>query len=110
VSNLYIATLQSTYTENSKQLFPEKELHGPSPNFHIHVPVSDLYIPTFDLPILLQKYADQSWENIIGSQTHEYGNWDCGRAIPRKGIHKWDFRCSAWSVRNAIGQTDHGNI
>ncbi len=22
------------------------------------------------------------------------GNWDWGRAIPRKGIHKWDFRCS----------------
>ncbi len=29
------------------------------------------------------------------SQTHECGNWDWGRAIPRKGIHKWDFRCSA---------------
>ncbi len=30
------------------------------------------------------------------SQTHECGNWGWGRAIPRKGIHKWDFRCSAW--------------
>jgi len=29
------------------------------------------------------------------SQTHECGNWDWGRAIPRKGIHKWNFRCSA---------------
>ncbi len=29
------------------------------------------------------------------SQTHECGNWDWGRAIPRKGIHKWDFRCRA---------------
>ncbi len=26
-----------------------------SPNFHIHVSVSDLYIPTIDLPILLQE-------------------------------------------------------
>jgi hypothetical protein len=25
------------------------------PNFHIHVSVSDLYIPTIDLPILLQE-------------------------------------------------------
>ncbi len=25
-----------------------------SPNFHIHVSVSDLYIPTIDLSILLQ--------------------------------------------------------
>ncbi len=26
--------------------------------------------------------VDQSWEYINRSQTHEYGNWDCGRAIP----------------------------
>ncbi len=37
--------LQRTNTENSKQLFPEKELRGHSPHFHIHVPVSDLKIP-----------------------------------------------------------------
>jgi hypothetical protein len=36
-------------TENSNQIFPEKELHDNSPNFHIHVYVSDLYIPTIDL-------------------------------------------------------------
>jgi hypothetical protein len=42
-------------TESRKQIFPEKEMHGPSPNFHIHVSVSDLYIPTIDLLILLQE-------------------------------------------------------
>jgi hypothetical protein len=41
------------YTENSKQIFPERELRGHSPNFRIHVSVSDLYIPRIDLPILL---------------------------------------------------------
>jgi hypothetical protein len=30
------------YTENSKQTFPEKDLRGLSPNFHIHMSVSDL--------------------------------------------------------------------
>jgi hypothetical protein len=35
------------YTENS---FPEKELRGLSPYFHIHVPVSDLYIATVGRP------------------------------------------------------------
>jgi hypothetical protein len=30
--------------EISIYLFPEKELHGLSPNFHFHVSVSDLYI------------------------------------------------------------------
>ncbi len=36
-------------------MFPEKELRGHSPNFHIHVSVSDLSINTIDLPILLQE-------------------------------------------------------
>ena len=40
------------HSENSKKIFPEKELRGHSPNFHIHVSVSDSYIPTIDLPIL----------------------------------------------------------
>jgi hypothetical protein len=47
--------LSFSNTENSKQLFPGKELLGHSPNFHIHVSVSNLYIPTIDLPILLQE-------------------------------------------------------
>jgi hypothetical protein len=34
-------------------MFPEMELHGLSSNFHIHVSMSDLYIPTVGLPILL---------------------------------------------------------
>ncbi len=41
--------------ENSKQIFPEKELRRHSPNFHIHVSVSDLYNPTINLSILLQE-------------------------------------------------------
>ncbi len=37
---------------------------------------------------------DRSWKYIKLSQTHEFGNWNRGRAIPREGIHKWDFSCS----------------
>jgi len=48
-------TLQRHNTKNSKQIFPEKELRGQSLNFHIQVSVSDLFIPTIDLPILLQE-------------------------------------------------------
>ncbi len=36
--------------------------------------------------------ADRSWEYINCSQTHEYGNWDCGRAIPFLGIFVSNFR------------------
>jgi hypothetical protein len=48
-------TLQRHNAENSKQISPEKELCGFSPIFHIHVSVSDLYIPTIGLPFLLQE-------------------------------------------------------
>ncbi len=44
--------LQRTSNENSKKIFPEM-VH--SSNLHIHVSVSDLTIPTIDLPILLQE-------------------------------------------------------
>ncbi len=48
-------TLQRHNTENLKQIFPEKKLCGLSPNFHIHVSVIDLYIPTTGLPVMLQE-------------------------------------------------------
>jgi hypothetical protein len=38
-----------------KKIFSEKGYQGHCPNFYIHVSVSDLYIPTIDPPILLQK-------------------------------------------------------
>ncbi len=50
---IFFPTLQRTNTKNSKQIFPEKELRGHSPNFHIKVSVDDLYIQTIDLSNLL---------------------------------------------------------
>ncbi len=47
--------LQRHNTEDSKQIFPEKELRGHSLNFHIHVSLRDLYNPRIGLPILLQE-------------------------------------------------------
>ncbi len=49
-------TLQRLNAENLKQIFPEKEYRGLSPNFHIHVSVCKLlYIPTMGLPLLLEE-------------------------------------------------------
>jgi hypothetical protein len=48
-------TLQRQNAENLKQIFPEKEYRGLSPNFHIHVSVSELYISTIALPVLLEE-------------------------------------------------------
>jgi hypothetical protein len=90
-------TLQRQNAENLKQIFPEKEFRGFSPNFHILVSVSELYILTMGLPFLLEEilYVDRSWEYINRSHTHECGNWGWGRAIPSKGIYKRNCRCSA---------------
>jgi hypothetical protein len=66
--------LQRQNTEiSSKQIFPQKEYRGLSPNFHIHASVSDLYIPTIGLPILLEEIC----RAILGlyKSTHECGNW-----------------------------------
>ncbi len=48
-------TLQRQNTEISKQIIPEKEYRGLSPDFHIRASVSDLYIPAISLPILLEE-------------------------------------------------------
>jgi hypothetical protein len=80
------SSLQRHNAENWKQIFPEMELRSLSPNFHIHVSVSD--IPRIGLPFLLKENMRKYKKR---SQTHELG----GHAIPFLGIHKWDFRCSA---------------
>ncbi len=41
--------------ENPIYVFPEKELHGLSPNFHIYMSASDLYILKIDPHIFLQR-------------------------------------------------------
>jgi hypothetical protein len=56
-----------------KLLFP-KQNYNLSPNAYLHTSVKDLYISRIGLPILLQ---GNLWTD------------------PRKGIHKWNFTCSA---------------
>jgi hypothetical protein len=71
------SALQRQNAENLKQIFPEKEYWDLCPNFHIHVSVSELYIPTMGLPVMLEEMC----RLILGilyinrSTTHECGNW-----------------------------------
>ncbi len=49
-----------TYTAKTKCLkfetnIPRKGISGPQPQFHIHVSVNELYIPTMGLPYLLEE-------------------------------------------------------
>jgi hypothetical protein len=55
----YGHALQRQNAENLKQIFPEKEYRGLSPNYHIHVSASELFIPTMGLPFLLEEICGQ---------------------------------------------------
>ncbi len=93
---LSVYTLQKHNTENSKQIFPEKELRGLSPKFP-HSCFYERFVNFQDRSAysVAGKYVDRFREYINRSQTHECGNWDWGHAIPFLGMHKWDFRCCA---------------
>jgi hypothetical protein len=74
-----MTALQRHNIENSEQIFSEKELRASVPNFHIHVSVSDLYIPTNGSASSdAGKNVDRSWEYINRAQTPEYENWEIG--------------------------------
>ncbi len=79
-----------------KLLFPKLNYNVLSPSSYTYISVRDLYISRIGLPILLQGIlrTDPGYIYVHRSQTHECGNWDWGRANPRKVIHKWDFPCS----------------
>jgi hypothetical protein len=51
----YIYALQRRNTENFETNIPRRGIVRHQSHFHIHVSVSNLYIPTIGLPILLQK-------------------------------------------------------
>jgi hypothetical protein len=52
-------TAKTKYRKIWKQIFPEKEYRGLSPNFLIHASVSELYIPTIGMPIVLEELCRQ---------------------------------------------------
>jgi hypothetical protein len=94
-------TLQRYNTENSKQIFPEKELlASPIATFMC---LSAIYkSPRSVCLFCCRKICGP----ILGiycihcSQTHEWENWEWGRTILSLGINKWDFHSSvagAWT-------------
>jgi hypothetical protein len=89
-------TLQEPIPKIRNQIFPEKELRGHSPSFHIQVSVTDLYIPMIDLSIMLQEICWPILE-ICKSLKDTYMNMEIkteASKFPKKGKHKWDFRCT----------------
>ncbi len=73
---LFSKVALESYTAKKIRFYvlPEKKLHGLSPNFHIHVSVSDIYISTIGPPIFVQQNRQK-----VGIykclQKHECRNW-----------------------------------
>jgi hypothetical protein len=76
-------------------LFPRQNYNVLSPKPYTHIPVRDYIFPG----LFCLFCCSQICGPIPGIHDIWCGNWDCGRAIPRKGIHKWDFRCSVSCTR-----------
>ncbi len=67
------------YKEDPIYVFPEIKLHTLVPNFHIHVSVSDLYIPTIGPPVFLQqnRRTHHRYMNLgIGYETAKFLLWE----------------------------------
>ncbi len=89
-------TGKTAKTENSKQIFPEKELRGLSPHFNVHVSVSNLYIPTISVCLFCRRKIcgpiPGKYKSLTDTRMWKLG-WKPHNSL--SGIHKWDFRCSA---------------
>ncbi len=79
-SSVGACSIQLYCKENPIYLIPEMKLHGLVPSFHIHVSVSNLYIPT------------------LCPRIHECGNLERGRAVSFLKIHKPNFWYIAFAV------------
>ncbi len=98
--------LGSTHTAKTKHRnfetnIPRKGISGSQSQFP-HSCVCERFTYIFPRSVSLfcwRKYVDRSWDYVNHSQTRECWNWGWGRAIPRKGIHKMDFLCSAGVLR-----------
>jgi hypothetical protein len=62
-TQLFLLLIVAHCKENPIHVLIFWELHGLSPNFHIHVSVSDLYIPRIGPHISLQ----QNWQTDPGN-------------------------------------------
>ncbi len=72
-------------------LFPKQNYNVLSPNFYTPIYLWEIYCIYF-----------QNQSVCYAAAKYECGNWDWGRTIPRKVIHKWDFRCSAESAYSLL--------
>jgi hypothetical protein len=76
-SRLFLFITWITLYRNPIYVFPDMKLRGLGPNSYIYVSVSDLFIPSFGLPIWLQKNRQTDPGNVYIA--HRYIHVEIGR-------------------------------
>jgi len=79
-----LLTLQRTNTENSKQIFPEKEIAWPQSQFFTFMCLWSIYI----FPRSICLFCTWMWKSGLRPRNSQKRN------------HKWDFRCSVEKWKN----------
>ena len=80
--------MKGQWNSNINVWFPFMYSQKFSVSKFLHSYICERFIHFLDRSVYfaVAKYVGGSWEYINRSQTHECGNWDCGRAIPFLGI------------------------
>ena len=88
----FICTANALYQKFETNI-PGNEC-GIIPNFYIHLPVSDLYIPQDRSANAIQQNRQTDRGKIYRLQIHECRNWERGRAVSFLGI-LFSVQCAA---------------